>query len=173
MLLLLLLMNVIGYYGVFVGLGIRNDSLMTQRLDLEKYTKSEIITIKIPITVPYARDEEDYQRVDGKFEYHGEFFRLVKQRFSKDTLTVICVKDRSEKKIQEALFSYVKTFADNQASDNSNSKFKISFIKDYIIHSINRQKYSDGLELEVVHQGSLVNFISSFSASIIHPPERG
>lgn len=172
MLLFLLLMNLIGYYGIFVGLGIRNDSIMVQRLDADRYETSETVTIKIPITLPYAPDRDVFERVDGKFEYQGEFYRLVKQKFSKDTLTVICVRDKTEKNIQHALVNYVRTFGENQLPGKAQTKFSISFVKDYILLVYEINKISDGWVTDVLKNGSLNSFIASFSSSIIHPPER-
>jgi len=167
---LLLLMNIIGYYGVFVGLEIRNDTLMVERINSEKYSEDETLTLKIPITVPYARDEEDFQRVDGKFEHNGEYYRLVKHRLAKDTLTIICVKDTEEKKIKNTLSFYVKTFADTQPGTN-HSKKTIQLIKDYIQQSIGIHLDSFGWSTIVVKQGSLAALIPSFSPTIIQPPE--
>lgn len=145
---------------------------MVQRLDADRYESSETVIIKIPITLPYAQDRDNFERVDGKFEYQGEFYRLVKQKFSKDTLTVICVRDKTEKNIQHALVNYVQTFGENQLPGKAQTKFSISFVKDYILLVYEINKISDGWVSDVLKHGSLDSFIASFSSSIIHPPER-
>ena len=61
----LLLLNVMGYYGVFLGLQYKNDRDLVEKFDREAYTAEETITIKIPLAVPYAMDAEDYVRVNG------------------------------------------------------------------------------------------------------------
>jgi hypothetical protein len=169
----LLLLNVMGYYGVFLGLQYKNDRDMIQRLDQDDYSDSETVTIKIPISIPYASDTEDFERVDGKFEHEGEFYRLVKQRLSHDTLYVVVVKDQENKKIDEAITSFVKTFTDKPADSSSNSKIVISFIKDYLPHTFEVALGSLGWESDVVKETVCNILKSSFHPSITHPPERG
>jgi hypothetical protein len=170
---LLLLLNVMGYYGVFLGLQYKNDKEMLQKFDAEDYSDSELITITIPITIPYAIDSKDFARVDGKFEHKGEFYRLVKQKLSQDTLFVVCVKDHENKRIDDAMTSFVKTFTDKPVDNNqSNAKIVITFIKDYIPQGFTVQPVSVGWETDVVKESSCRVLKSSFIASIIHPPER-
>ena len=162
-----------GYYGVFLGLQYKNDRDMIQKLDAENYSNDETVTIKLPITVPYAFDSEGFQRVDGKFEYKGEFYRLVKQRLSQDTLYVICVKDAEHKRIGDAMTSFVKTFTDKTTDHNPGAKVVVSFIKDYIAQPLIMQHISLGWESDVVKESTSDFLQSSFCSSIIHPPERG
>jgi hypothetical protein len=169
----LLLLNVMGYYGVFLGLQYKNDREMIQRLDTEEYAESETVTIKIPISIPYASDAAEFERVDGKFQHEGEFYRLVKQKLSQDTLYVVCVKDQENKKIDEAMSSFVKTFTDKPVDTHSNSKLVISFIKDYIPQSFEVSQRCLGWVTAVAKETACSNLTSSFYPSIVHPPERG
>ena len=161
-----------GYYGVFLGLQYENDRTMIQRLDAEDYSSSETVTIKIPLTVPYAVDSRSFERVDGKFEHKGEFYRLVKQRLAGDTLYVVCIKDHHNKRINEAMSSFVKTFTDKPVDQHSGSKIVINFIKDYIQQSFTIQHLSVGWAADVVKENSCSIIESTFHTSILHPPER-
>ena len=161
-----------GYYGVFVGLQYKNDRDMLQKFDAENYSDSETITLAIPISVPYAADAKDFQRVDGKFEYKGEFYRLVKQRLSHDTLYLVCVKDFEKKRIDSAIADFVKTFTDKPVDNHSNAKIVVSFIKDYIPQTLTVQHLNLGWETDVTKECPQHSLKSSFFPSIIHPPER-
>jgi hypothetical protein len=161
-----------GYYGVFVGLKYKNDKDMILRLDAENYSESEEITVKVPISIPYAADSKSFQRVNGKFEHKGELYRLVKQKLSHDTLYVVCVRDHQNKLIDEAMTSFVKTFTDKPTDNHSNSKIIISFIKDYIPQTFSLLDQSRGWESDVVKQSAFNIFNSAFYPSIVHPPER-
>ena|SRR5688572_8931762 len=163
-----------GYYGIFLGLQYKNDKDMVQKFDAENYSDSDVVTIKIPISIPYVMDSKDFARVDGKFEHNGEFYRLVKQKLSKDTLYVVCIKDRENKRIDDAMTTFVKTFTDKPVDNNqSNAKIVITFIKDYIPQSFTVQHLVLGWETDVVKESSCTVLKSSFTSSIIHPPERG
>jgi len=128
-LVVLLLLNVLGYYGLFIGLKYKNTLRVTSRIEAEDYLESETVTIAIPLSIPYYGDTE-YERVDGEIQHEGQFYRLVKQKLQKDTLYVVCIRDTRAERIHEALTDYVRTFAD-QTSDHSNTKIIQSRIKDY------------------------------------------
>lgn len=161
-----------GYYGVFVGLHYQNDRAMSRALNNDIYDHSNSLTLKVPVSIPYMQDQTDFQRVDGQFEHNGELYRMVKQRYSKDTLTVVCVIDTEHKKIDLALADYVKTFTDKAADTKSGSKITISFIKDYLPISFSINSASMGWSSRVIHNSEYLSLIPTFASSIIHPPER-
>ena len=168
----LILLNVMGYYGLFLGLEYRNARVMVQKLDADDYNASETITLKIPIAVPYVFDSPSFERVNGQFQYKGEFYRLVKQRLSKDTLQVICVKDVQSKNIQRALTSYVETFTDNPAGNATASNIFSDFSKDYFSPLFSMDQPSLGWSVDVTQRTSLLIINSTFCSSVVHPPER-
>jgi len=131
-LLVLFLLNVLGYYGVFMGLQFVNEREMRALFDDDNFLPEEEITIKVPITVPYATDAREFTRVDGEFEHQGETYRMVKQRYISDTLHIVCVKDNTSKEIKQALNDYVKSFTDKPSSEKGSTKTIQNFIKDYI-----------------------------------------
>jgi len=145
---------------------------MIQRLDAEDYSASETVLIKVPLTVPYATDSKSFERVDGKFEHKGEFYRLVKQRLAGDTLYIVCIKDYQNKRINEAMSTFVKTFTDKPVDQHSSSKITVSFIKDYIQQSFSLQQLSVGWTIDVVTETCCKILESTFHTSILHPPER-
>lgn len=167
----LLLLNVLGYYGVFLGLQYKNDLSMMRGLDAGHYDKSQTIEIKIPISLPYMPDQHEFARVDGKFNHGGEFYRLIEQKYAQDTLTVICIRDTQKELIHQALSDYVKTFAD-APGDKQNSTLKLSFIKDYLPCAVSLTSQSEGWQTELgIDDRS--NFIAStFVSGIVQPPER-
>lgn len=169
---LILLFNVLGFYGIFEGLNYQNKKSIIQRLNDQRYDESQAITLKVPITIPYAANSTGYQRVDGDFEYKGEFYHLVKQRYENDTLYVVCIKDAHSKKIHQALNDYVKTFTDKPIDTQSSGKILNTFLKDFLFTSFEIKHLSDGWSFNTVQNPVVVVFIDSFAASIIHPPER-
>lgn len=161
-----------GYYGVFLGLYLKNDIAKLKALDADIYDQSNAITLKLAVSMPYMPDQSDFDRVDGQFEHNGELYRMVKQRYAKDTLTVVCVKDAEHKKIDLALSDYVKTFTDKSTDTQSASKTTISFIKDYLLISFELDSATEGWTSEVLYNSNYQTLIPTFTASIIHPPER-
>jgi hypothetical protein len=169
---MIILLNTMGYYGVFLGMHYQNDLAMSNALDADDYDQSNTITLKVPVSMPYVPDQSDFDRVDGKFEHNGELYRMVKQRYAKDTLTVVCVRDTEHKKIDLALADYVKTFSDKASDTKPASKMSISFIKDYLPISFKINSVTNGWALRVAHNPHGQDLTPTFSASIIHPPEK-
>ena len=130
-LLALFLFNVVGYYGVYVGLRIQANSELKQKLDAEAYDEDETITIKIPFALPYQQDSETFSRVDGDFEKDGEFYNLVKQKMERDTLHVVYIKDHKEAGLFDLLTDFVQANTDAPISKKA-SKLMENFAKDYI-----------------------------------------
>lgn len=171
----LLLLHVLGYYGLFLGLQYQNNQTLVQSLDNGTFNINETVTLRIPLSVPYVDDDPEYQRVDGEFEHQGELYHLIKQRLSNDTLYVVCIKDRQGNRISKALKDYVKTFAEDKASDGKAPvKTLTSFSRDYMTSSYSIAEFSQGwYAAAIVTPARTQNLEHTFCASIIHPPERG
>lgn len=168
----LMLFNVLGFYGLFEGMKYQNRRVLINRLDTSEYDADETITLSIPMVIPYSVDHLGFERVNGEFEHQGEFYRLVKQRFAKDTLFVVCVKDPNSKRIHQALKDYVKTFTDNPSNDKSSSKTTFASIKDYFLCVFCMDVQSLGWTHNIDWKNASKEFQSSFFPCIIHPPER-
>lgn len=126
------LFNVIGYYGIYLALVTKAQSAMNQKIDDEDYASDQTITIKVPLTLPYPLQQDEFQRVKGDFEHHGEFYKLVKQRHANDTLYIVCMKNNEEKKAFKTLKEFVNLSTDQATSTgNQNTKTIVSVIKDY------------------------------------------
>jgi hypothetical protein len=166
------MLNIMGYYGVFLGLHLNNDLKMSSALDADIYNQSNTITIKVAVAIPYMLDQSDFSRVNGQFKHNGELYRMVKQRYANDTLTVVCLRDTEHKKIDLALTDYVKTFSDQAPEPAPTSKTAVSFIKDYLPTFFEINSATNGWALQIQHHSDYQRLISTFSASIIHPPER-
>ncbi len=132
---LVFLFNVIGYYAVYWGILYQARIEMTRHLDAGNYSENETVTLKIPLTVPYYADGKDYERVHGSFEHEGEFFKLVKQKFERDTLYVVCIRDNKEKRLFNAMIDFVKVSNDLPASSQQTLKLLGSFTRDYFTAS--------------------------------------
>lgn len=169
---LIVVLNTMGYYGVFLGLHLRNDLAMSEALDANIYDESNTVTIKVVVSIPYAADQSEFERVNGQFKHNGDLYRMVKRKYAQDTLTVVCLKDTEHKKIEGALTDYVKTFSEKANDTKPTGKTTISFIKDYLPISIAINSVTEGWALRVRHNLHYQSLIPTFSASIIHPPER-
>jgi hypothetical protein len=167
-LVILLLFNALGFYGLFVGLRYKNEIDLVQRLDNHDYLEEQTVTLKVPMTLPYHLDSE-YERVDGEIEHNGEFYRLVKQKLQKDTLYIVCIKDQGSKRIKQALADYVKTFTDKPVDAKHAGKFLTNFIKDFLPTSVGLSAASAGWT-HAVPSADVMDTFSSRSIAVVSPP---
>ncbi len=170
-LLILFLLNVIGYYGVFVGLRLSNQLSLQQQFDAENYESQEV-TIKVPIAIPYAVDSKTYERVDGEFEHEGQVYRLVKQKLQSDTLYIICIKDNRAQKINQVLADYVKSYTDKPFSAKQNAKTVSLFSKDFLSTTTSVQLIAKGWSnAATLSVGKTDLYQFNFNQHIVQPPE--
>src|SRR5690606_27467515 len=90
------------------------------------------MTIEVAVTVRSHGDDTTSPGAEGKFWHEGQFYRLVKQKYARDTLTVVCVRDDEKVRIHEAISEFVKTFTDNPIQSQGTSKLALFMAKDYL-----------------------------------------
>jgi hypothetical protein len=165
------LLNVLGYYGVLIGMKANSANELSEMLDSDMYDLGATVTFKVPLTVPYGVDSKGYERVDGAFEKDGVTYRLVKQRLFQDVLYIVCIKDEKTTKINKALEDFVQSFA-GQNDESQQTVVAPGLIKDYVTTEITLTTSSSGLVLEVAKASAPRYFFDVYFASIVHPPDR-
>ena len=164
------LLNVLGYYGILLGLRAHAEKELSEMLDSDMYDLGGSVTFKIPLTVPYGVNSEFYERVSGQFEKDGITYRMVKQRLFHDTLYIVCVKDDLASKINNALADLAQSFAGQDDDDQKTAA--PGFLKDYITSVTSLAPSQPGWQLDVVRTSVPRNFFDSYFSSIVHPPDR-
>ncbi|MBL7858099.1 MAG: hypothetical protein JNM57_10465 [Cyclobacteriaceae bacterium] len=125
------LFNVGGYYLIFWGMQRQARLDLLHQLDADQYASSETIILTIPLTLPYPVFQDGFQRVNGEFEYQGEFYKLVKQKLENDVLHVVCIKDTKAKNIDQILVDYSKLANDIPSGTKQSQNFLAKLFKDY------------------------------------------
>jgi len=164
------LLNVLGYYGVLVGLKVHAGHELSKMLDSNMYDLGGSVTFKIPLTVPYGVNSENYHAVSGQFEKDGIVYRMVKQRFFHDTLYIVCLKDNASSEINGALSDLAQSFA-GQTDDGEQKAAPEGFLKDFMCMMVGLSSSQSGWQSEVVQTSAPRYFFDSYCASIVHPPD--
>jgi hypothetical protein len=165
----LILLNVLGYYGIFVGMQYANTREMIRQFDADLYNKDEARTLKIPFQS--TQSSEIFDRVDGEFEKDGEVYRLIKQRLYRDTFHIVYMKDKTATAIKKSVELYVQSFSTN-TQDESQPTILPIFIKEYFSSKFFIEPESPGYQCQVRKETHTPVFIDSFMSSVVHPPER-
>lgn len=84
--------------------------------------------VSIPLSVPYWTDQENYRPVDGLLELDGIPYRKVLQKYEKDTIHVLVVRDTMTEKLEDVTRDLITTQNSTQDKPNKNTGI-YSFLK--------------------------------------------
>ena len=171
--LFIFLFNGIGYYGLFYLTRQQLHSNILHKLDAGNYNDSQTITLKIPFSLPYQLNADaDYERVDGEFRFKGEFYKLVKQRHTNDTLYIVCIRDNEEKRLNTVVTDFIKASHTLPASSKA---FKLlqGFSKDFESGYQTEVESKSRLAINIIPQtGRLYVVLEAVIFPATPPPER-
>ncbi len=165
----IILLNTAGYYLVFEGWKWHNS--IAWSFD-ENASNAQEVIVEIPVNVPYVAQVKEWEKADGQFEYNGESYRITKQRLTLDAVYIACVKDNEASRINQQLEDFAKTFSDQPTDGKQNAKSIPGFIKEYVSAVITLKSLHEGFSVNTSYNSEAQVLVPSFSASIIHPPER-
>lgn len=118
--LLLFLFHVGGYHLFFWVLHEQSDRQMAQRLDAEAYSADEVLQLKLPLTLPYGLNRNNFSGGRTTVEHNGEYYDLVKYKLESDTLYFIYIKNYREKELAQAMSQFAKASNDLATSEALN-----------------------------------------------------
>jgi hypothetical protein len=144
---------------------------LESKLNTDNYSAAETVTFKFHLSIPYYTGHDGFARTEGQFEYHGEYYHLVKQKYSNDILELVCIKNNDSKQINVALKDFVKTFADQTGTSGKSVNPLTNFIKDYIAQVFTITHSSEGWSSTVYFIQSDHGKPNSFQTEISQPPE--
>lgn len=124
MFLLVFLFNVVGYKIFFYYLEIEADEHIQSKIEQISELNKELITIKIPINLPYHTDWSNFERVDGEVNFRGKIYKYVKQKVSRDTLILLCINDEQKVEIGKQSDNYFKKINDLTKDNNKKPNIK-------------------------------------------------
>jgi hypothetical protein len=124
----LLLFNLAGYRLWSYYAQNLSDKMMQAALDKEAYDSSELITVRMPFSLPYANSGSEFERVKGEIELDGRVYKLVKQRVYDGELILLCMPDDQKTRVRAAGEDYYKGVNDLSGLPGS-QKQKGSFLK--------------------------------------------
>lgn len=108
--------NLFGYRIVATYMEKRADKKMELAIDGDAYKENELVSIKMPVNLPYYTNSQQFTRVDGEVEIEGVHYKYVKRRIFNDSLEMLCIPDAGKMKIQAVKIEFSKLAADVQQS---------------------------------------------------------
>lgn len=111
--------NIIGYRLVFDLLETNADATFTAKLDEGKYNSKDLITVKIPINMPYQVNRTDFERVDGEVTFKGQVYKYVMRKVQSDTMTLLCIPHYEKTELQNKATEFAGKVNDLPSNDNN------------------------------------------------------
>lgn len=93
---------------------------LVTRLDNNQYNDKDLITLTVPLSMPYLTDSKDFERKDGEITINGKIYHYVKQKISNGNLILKCVPDVQKMHLENAKDNFFSLA--NELQNNSNSK---------------------------------------------------
>jgi hypothetical protein len=116
--------NLFGYRILFYFAQQQSDINIERALDNNQYNEKDLITIKIPMSIPYQIGWKDFERFDGEVNLNGKIYKYVKRKVCDGNLILLCLPDHNKMHLETAKNDLFKNSNDLQntgskKSDNS------------------------------------------------------
>lgn len=121
LILCILLFNIIGYRFLLNYLEAASNEAVVAKLDRQEYNDYELVTITVPLNLPYETDWKDFERLDGTVTLQGKSYRYVKRKIYHGQLVLLCLPDESARRFDTAKDEFFK-IANDLTGDNAGGK---------------------------------------------------
>ena len=141
-LLSLLLFNLVGYRLLFAYTLQQWDARITASLDRETYNENDLITLKVPLSLPYQTDWKEYERVDGEITISGQLYKYVKRKVVHGELVLLCLPDPHKTNLETAKDEFFKQANNLQSSSPAKKTATAAFASfSDIAYEYDNQRY--------------------------------
>jgi hypothetical protein len=106
--------NLFGYLLLFHVMEQHAEQRMQTSLDKEAYLEEDLITLKVPLSLPYVSDTQGFERIDGQITIDGKIYHYVKRAIKEGALVLMCLPDHQKMKIERAKQDFFKLAGDLQ-----------------------------------------------------------
>ena len=133
----LFLFNLVGYRMIFDFVQRQSDVKLEASLDKDDFNEAELISIKVPLSLPYQNNQQNFERVNGELKVDGKLYKYVKRKIENGNLILLCLPDHEKMKLQSAkdeFFKYANDLVQNnnsKKSDHSKSGIFKNLIGEY------------------------------------------
>lgn len=99
-------------------------------LDRKAYDDQHLLTVKIPLHLPYLSGSGSFERVDGEIMVDGIHYKYVKRRVCNDSLVLLCLPNKAKEKLLKAKDEYFQLVNGiSHSTDGKTGHKQYSFFK--------------------------------------------
>lgn len=177
-LLLIFLFNIGGYRLWYYYAQQQSDKQLEASLDKNEYDEADLITVKVPLSLPYQTNWKEFERVDGEINIKGKIYKYVKRKVENGELVLLCIPDHNKMQLETAKDDFFKSVNDliqnnssKKSTDSKSTAFK-NLLSEYCQHTIDINKISIYDSRQVFRLSyTAENLISSPHISPEQPPD--
>lgn len=177
LLIVLFLFNLFGYRLLFDYEQKQSDFHFVTSLDKNDYNDADLVTIKVPLSLPYLNNQQNFERVDGEITLNGKILKYAKRKIADGNLILLCLPDNNKMRIKSAkdeFFKYANDLVQNSQSKKSGNT-KSGVFKNRLLEydiSDSEHKFSFCNIVKFSNDVSGLNFLPSSHCNLPEqPPE--
>lgn len=138
LLLCIFLFNIGGYRGVFFLFEKNANSKLIAAIDKDQFDTDQLITITVPLSLPYQNNWKNFERVDGEIMVDGKLYHYVQRKVVDGAMVLQCIPDENKMHIENAKDDFFRLAGDlinnntttKKSSNNNVAGFK-NMVWDY------------------------------------------
>lgn len=167
-----------GYRAWYHFTQIQSDIAFQASLNKDEFNEADLITIKIPLSLPYQTDSKDFERVTGEVTFNGKIYKYVKRKVENGEYVLLCLPHHNKMQLEKAkhnFFEFANDLTQNnnsKKSDNSNTGAFKKLFSEYEPYSFIYNTNSAGITLQnFVVTDNVKNLLTSPHISPEQPPD--
>jgi lipopolysaccharide export system protein LptC len=130
--LFVLLFNVAGYRIWFYYASEQATAKLIASVEEEQFQQDDLLTLTVPLTLPYQTDWADWEKVRGEIEIDGVRYQYVQRKVVGGQMVLQCLPNKVHTKIESArdrFFNLANSFQGDDASKKAHSGTTVKFSK--------------------------------------------
>jgi hypothetical protein len=105
---------------------------LVERIDRLEFNELELVTIKVPLNLPYQQNWNEFERYDGDVTIDGIHYKYVMRKVYNDSLILKCLPNETKQQLHNAERQYFQLVNDFEHQGQQQDKSKVSFFKNLV-----------------------------------------
>jgi hypothetical protein len=173
LLIALFIFNLFGYRIFFYFAQQQADIKLENALDKNQYDEKDLVTLKIPILLPYQPERKDFERCYGEITLDGKVYKYVKRKICDGNLVLLCLPDHNRTHLENAKNDFFKSSNDLQNISSKKPGHSKPGSGKNLLHEYYQNMAGYRMAFyKVLHNFSLPNSIAPLSPGLHSSPEQ-
>lgn len=110
----------------------RANQHLVAKIDRLDFNENELVTIKVPMNLPYQQNWKEFERFDGDINVDGIHYKYVMRKIQNDSLILKCLPNNTKKELKNAERHYFQLVNDLDQKGQQPEKTQASFFKNLV-----------------------------------------